>query len=129
MMNDLEASRATEVQSLLEEQTQSLLSAYMLKERSIKRTSAPRDATHLMMLSDLVKDLLASYNSLDDASLLRVDWLCPLLTSCARSNDQSIRESVQTILERALKTGISDSNDHETEVTNVAAVEKFVADV
>jgi len=136
MTSDLEASRAGEVQSLLKEQTQSLLSAYLQKERRIERTSTPQDVTHLMMLSDLVKDMIASYISLDDASLLQMDWLCPLLTSCTRSNDPSIREAVQTILDRALKAddaveddAVECNGNDEATSTMVATAEKIVADV
>jgi hypothetical protein len=131
--SDPEGNRANEVQSLLEAQTQSLMSAYVQKERTIEKTSSPRDMTHLMMLSDLVKDLLDGYSQLDDASLLRMDWLCPLLTSCSRSNDTSIREAVQSVLDRALKAADSKpSNTAENPSDSEAAVtknEKLVADV
>lgn len=133
--SDIEGNRANEVQSLLEEQTQSLLSAYLQKERTMKRASPPRDATHLMMLSDLVKDLLSCYISLGDESLLQMDWLCPLLTSCARSNDPSIREAVQTILDRALKAGVSEasgviaSSEEQAASAEASATKKIVADV
>ena len=126
--SDPEAKRAAEVQSLLEEQTQSLLSAYLQKERTIKRSASPQVATHLMMLSDLVKDLIASYADLDEASLLRMDWLCPLLVSCSRSKDPSIRETVQVLLDRVLKAGDSE-NGEDAAGAKVEATEKLVADV
>ena len=130
-----EAKRAAEVQSLLEEQTQSLLSAYLQKERTIKRSASPQDATHLMMLSDLVKDLVASYAELDEAALLGMDWLRPLLVSCSQSKDPSVRETVQVILDRVLKAGDSEnaraaeSDDEATAGSKVEATEKLIADV
>lgn len=137
MSNDLEArsSRANEVQSLLEEQTKSLLSVYLQNERSIESNSTPHAATRLLMLSDLVKDLLERYRSLDDASLLRMDWLCPLLTSCARSKDPSIQVAVQTILDHALKASDPENHDSASDKCNNdetvpdKVAEKIVADV
>jgi hypothetical protein len=98
----------------------------------MEKTSSQRDMTHLVMLSDLVKDLLAGYSQVDDASLLRMDWLCPLLTSCSRSNDTSIREAVQSILDRALEAADSKPTSNTAENTSDSeadANETRVADV
>lgn len=138
MSKDLESSRGNEVHCLLEEQTQSLLGAYLQKESSVERTSVPNEVTHLMMLSDLLKELLASYSNADDPSLLRMDWLCPLLTSFARSTDPAVQETVQLILDRALKIGeakeIDDveraaADEAVDAVVAPAPTEKMVADV
>jgi hypothetical protein len=134
MVHDLGANRANEVQSLLEEQTQSLLSVYLQKERSMKRAPEARDTTHLMMLSDLVKGLLAGYSNLNDASLLQMEWLCPLLTSCSQSKDPSIQSAIQTIVDRALMAGAPKGNDaaesiDETAAAKAPAEKKIVADV
>ena len=85
------------------------------------------------MLSDLAKDLLASYIDLNDTTLLRMDWLPPLLTSFAQSNDASIQKAIQMIIDRALNAGISEGIDS-AERDDVAAAkalaeEKLVADV
>ena len=134
--SDLDANRAREVQGLLEEQTQSLLAAFVQNEKSAQRKSTPDGVTRLMMLSDLVKDLLTIYSSIDDEYLIQMDWLCPLLSSYARSVDPSIQEAVQLILDRALKAGEpeeggdlveSAGDDDHTSANDVG--EKKVADV
>lgn len=126
MVIDPNSSRSHEAQILLEEQTQSLLSAYLQKEISMKRFSRARDATHLMMLSDLVKELLSGYTNLNDSIVHQMDWLCPLLTSCAQAKDPSIQKAMRVIIDRLISGG----NDAiAAKVPAEEKMEKTVADV
>lgn len=111
MAGDVQTSRSEEVQSLLEEETKSLLSAYLQKERKNKKFPSPQDAAHLKMLSEVVKDVLVGYNSLKDERLFQMAWLCPLLTSCIQSNDSSIRQAMQKIMDRVLKGSVDERGD------------------
>lgn len=141
MESDLDANRAREVQSLLEEQTQSLFAAFVQNEKSVQRKSTPNGVTRLMMFSDLVKDLLTIYSSIEDEYLVQMDWLCPLLSSYARSVDPSIQEAIQVILDRAIKAGepeeeggnvveIADNGQHKAaNDVPTPSVEKKIADV
>jgi hypothetical protein len=111
MSSDVYTSRWEEVQSLLEEETKSLLLAYLQKERKHKRFPSHQDAAHLKMLSELVKALLVGYNSWKDERLLQMAWLCPLLTSCVQSKDPSIQQAMQTIIDRVLKGSVDEPRD------------------
>ena len=123
MAGDVQTSRSEEVQSLFEEETKSLLSAYLQKERKSKTFPFPQDAAHLKMLSEVVKDLLVGYNSLKDERLFQMPWLCPLLTSCIQSKDPSIRQAMQKIMDRVLK-GSVDERDHTSESNEGAGTTK-----
>lgn len=111
MAGDVQTSRSEEVQSLLEEETKSLLSAYLQKERKSKKFPSPQDAAHLKLLSEVVKDLLVGYNRLKDERLFQMAWLCPLLTSCIQSKDPSIRQAMQKIMDRVLKSSVDGRGD------------------
>jgi hypothetical protein len=111
MSSDVYTYRSEEVESLLEEETKSLLLAYLQKERKNKRFPSHQDAAHLKMLSELVKALLAGYNSLNDERLLQMPWLCSLLTACVQSKDPAIQQAMQTIMDRVLKGSVDDPGD------------------
>jgi hypothetical protein len=134
MAGDVQTGRSEEVQSLLEEETKSLLSAYLQKERKSKKFLSPQDTAHLKMLSEVVKDLLAGYNSLKDERLFQMPWLCPLLTSCIQSKDLSIRQAMQQIMDRVLKGSVdergeaSESNEEAESAKKPAVEERDIAD-
>jgi hypothetical protein len=111
MSSDVYTSRSEEVQSLLEEETKSLLLAFLQKERKNKRFPSHQDAAHLKMLSELVKALLDGYNSLKDEMLLQLAWLCPLLTSCVQSKDPAIQQAMQLIMDRMLTGSVDEFGD------------------
>lgn len=118
MSTSILSSRSEEARSLLEDETQSLLTAYLRRERSRKVVS-PEHKEHLKMLSELAKDLLQGYNNLEDEQLMHMAWLCPVLTSCIQAHDPAIRKLMQMVMDRVLKG--DDSNGKVTDQNAEAA--------
>jgi hypothetical protein len=97
-----EGSRHAAAQTLIKEQTQSLVTAYLEKDAAVsgegKKSSLD---THLFnRLTSLVKDMLAGYDKLPDEDLALMSWLNPVLSACIHTSNESIRIAIQKLVKR-----------------------------
>jgi len=106
-------------QTLLMEQTKSLLATFLEKEASARNASGKTESKESVLMSSMVSDLLSAYEKLPDARLLQLSWLTPLLSSCIQSNHKSIRDVVQGLINRMLQGSLKDKpNVEQIEETN-----------
>ena len=98
----IEGSRQAAAQTLIKEQTQALVTAFLKKEAALSgdgKKSALE--THLFnRLTGLVKDMLAGYDKLPDEHLGHMSWLNPVLSSCIHTSNESIRIAIQKLVKR-----------------------------
>jgi hypothetical protein len=97
-----EGSRQAAAQSLIKEQTQSLVTAFLEKEASVSKEGkkSALDANLFNRLTSLVKDILAGYDKLPDEHLALMSWLNPVLSSCIHTSNESIRIAIQKLVKR-----------------------------
>jgi hypothetical protein len=89
-------------QTLVLDETQRLLSAFLVTERAASqyRATEEEEAFHSRFLA-LVKELLTEYNNMESEHLKDMDWINPvLLSSCIQSKNGDIRGVVQKLVQR-----------------------------
>ena len=97
-----EGSYQASAQSLIKEQTQSLVTAFLEREAAIGNEAKPSlaDVKSFERLKGLVKDMLAGYDKIPEEHLGLMSWLNPVLTSCINTGDESIRLAIQKLVTR-----------------------------
>ena len=97
-----EGSRQAAAQSLIKEQTQSLVSAFLDKEDVLSKEGkkSSTDGVIFSKLTTLVKDMLAGYGKLPDEHLHLMAWLNPVLSSCIHTSNEPIRIAIQKLVKR-----------------------------
>lgn len=97
-----EGSRQAGGQTLIKEQTQNLVTAFLEKEASVAKESKPStvDVKLFERLTLLVKDMLAGYGNIPDEQLVTMLWLNPVLSSCIHTENESIRLAIQKLVKR-----------------------------
>lgn len=106
---DVKTNRFTAAQKLVAELTQSMLDAFVKKEKLAldykhKHTQAD-EILHKRYIA-LVQELLSGYGSMDDEYIKEMGWICPvLLSSCIKSKNEEIRLIVQKLVSRISSTG------------------------
>lgn len=89
-------------QMLVLDETQRLLSGFLVTERAAAqyRATEEAEAFHSRFLA-LVKELLTEYNNMDSEHLKEMHWINPvLLSSCIQSKNGEIRGVVQKLVQR-----------------------------
>lgn len=106
---DMKTNRFAAAQKLVAELTQSILDAFVKKEKLAldhkhKHTQAD-EILHKRYIA-LVKELLSGYGSMEDDYIKELGWICPvLLSSCIKSKNEDIRLMVQKLVSRISSTG------------------------
>jgi hypothetical protein len=97
-----EGSRQASAQTLIKDQTQSLVSAFLEKEAVMSKEGkkSSLDSNLFNRLTSLVNDTLAGYDKLPDEHLHHMAWLSPVLSSCIHTSNESIRIAIQKLLKR-----------------------------
>ena len=97
-----EGSRQASAQSLIKDQTQTLVSAYLEKEETLSKSSKRTSADNYLFnkLTSLVKEMLAGYGALSEDHLREMAWLNPVLSSCIHTQNESIRIAIQKLVKR-----------------------------
>ena len=100
-----DGSKQGNAQSIVKEQTEALVTAYLEKEEAIaKGTKTTALDTQLFnRLTNLVKDMLTGYDKLSDENLELMPWLNPVLSSFIQTDSESIRLAVQKLVKRLQK--------------------------
>jgi hypothetical protein len=89
-------------QTLVLDETQRLLSGFLVTERAASQYQATEEAKeiHSRFLA-LVKELLTEYNNMESDHLKEMHWINPvLLSSCIQSKNGEIRGVVQKLVQR-----------------------------
>jgi brefeldin A-inhibited guanine nucleotide-exchange protein len=99
------ANAALSIQSVIREQTQSLLSAYLEKDAFVEGSSEvshgqPWDKKHAVLLTELVKELVNGYSALDDETAMRLSTLLTMFSSCMQASDENLRLEIHTLVRR-----------------------------
>jgi hypothetical protein len=97
-----EGSRQAAAQSLVKEQTQALVSAFLEKEAAVAG-DGKKSALDIKMfdrLTTLTKDMLAGYAKLPDEHLSLMSWLNPVMSSCIHTGNEDIRLAIQKLVKR-----------------------------
>lgn len=100
-----EGSRQAAAQTLVEEQTQALVSVFLEKEATVadgKKTAL--EVKLFDRLRNLVQDMLAGYSKLPDEHLSQMSWLNPVLSSCIHTGNEEIRLSIQKLAMKVTPT-------------------------
>jgi hypothetical protein len=114
-------ARSTATHALLEEQTQSLLSAFLTMEAAlVDGPTRPWHESHMELLTTLVKQLVEGYERLEDKVLFEMPWLCPILSTCIQSRNESIRLAVHELVQRVFKGTMAKGTPPQTESTEEA---------
>jgi hypothetical protein len=97
-----EGSRQAAAQSLVKEQTQSLVTAFLEKEAVLANEDKPSstDVKSFERLTSLVNDMLAGYDKIPEEHLALMSWLNPVLSSCIHTENESIRIAIQKLVKR-----------------------------
>jgi hypothetical protein len=98
---DVKTDPFAAAQMLVLDETQRLLSGFLVKERAAAQYSATAEdeALHSRSLA-LVKELLTAYNNMESEHLKDMLWLSPvLLGSCIQSKNGEIRGLVQKLVQ------------------------------
>ena len=97
-----EGSRQASAQSLIKDQTQTLVSAYLEKEETLSKSSKRTSADNYLFnkLTSLVKEMLAGYGALSEDHLREMAWLNPVLSSCIHTQNESLRIAIQKLVKR-----------------------------
>ena len=104
-------NNASSSQSVIREQTQSLITAYLTRNASSMipdnkiTASMHTKRKYSEMLAVLVKELIAGYNTLDNESLVQLSTLVTIFSSCMQSTDEVIRQEVHTLVHRVFTEG------------------------
>ena len=93
------SDRQASAQSLLKEQTQALVTAFVEKDGAESQTS-PVEAKLLEKLTSLMKDMLAGYDKLPEDHIAQMTWLNPVLGGCIQTDNESIRIGIQKLVQR-----------------------------
>lgn len=98
------------LESLIREQTESLLTLFLVKEEALKpngtgATKSPSwEAAQLTRVTKLIFELINSFENLSDPVLAQLAWLSPMLTSCMESSNESVRRNVRKLQQRMNKS-------------------------
>lgn len=97
-----EGSRQASAQTLIKDQTQSLISAFLEKEAVVAKggKKSSLDTNLFNRLTSLVKEMLSGYDKLPDEHLQQMAWLNPVLSSCIHTSNESIRVAIQKLVKR-----------------------------
>lgn len=95
---DTYGAEAESADKVLQEETESMLQAFLERESSGKSSSI-----EMRNISKLVSDLLDGFGTLGDEQLAEMKWVSSILSSCIQTNNVTIRSSVQVLLTRMLK--------------------------
>lgn len=98
-----------QVQSLIKDQTQSLLTLFLEKETALSpngggATKAPSwEASQLTRVTKLIYELVDSFDALDDDVLSELTWLTPMLSTCMESSNETVRQNVHKLQQKMAK--------------------------
>jgi hypothetical protein len=97
-----EGSRQASAQTLIKDQTQSLISAFLEKEAAVAKggKKSSLDTNLFNRLTSLAKEMLSGYAKLPDEHLHQMAWLNPVLSSCIHTSNESIRVAIQKLVKR-----------------------------
>ena len=97
-----EGSRQASAQTLIKDQTQSLISAFLEKEAVVAKggKKSSLDTNLFNRLTSLAKEMLSGYDKLPDEHLHQMAWLNPVLSSCIHTSNESIRVAIQKLVKR-----------------------------
>ena len=113
--NEVESSKKSR-QIFLQRQTQNIFESYLEKESKMDGlvSTSPNDlilnasrAREVAYITQLVSELLDTYTRFDDEQLLKVAWLCPMLSPLIQSNNRAVRASVQHLVSRMFEGPLS----------------------
>jgi len=97
------------VQDVLKEQSQSLLTLFMKKETTLLSngsgaTKAPSwEATQLTRVTKLIYEFFGNIDSLDESLLADLSWLFPMLNSCMKSKNETVRRKLHLLQQKIVK--------------------------
>jgi hypothetical protein len=94
-----DGSKQANAQSIIKEQTEALVAAY-LEEEAVITKDKKSDTQLFNRLTGLVKDMLTGYDKLPDERLASMSWLNPALSSFIQTGNESIRLAVQKLVKR-----------------------------
>lgn len=97
MQNEATTLRSTSCQSVLKEEMDAIVKAFIKKE-----ANGSVSAIDMRNISKMVSFLFDCMNKLDDEKMGTMKWLSPVLSKCIQTNDGTIRASVQILLQRLL---------------------------
>mmetsp|Transcript_28727 Transcript_28727/g.47555 ORF Transcript_28727/g.47555 Transcript_28727/m.47555 type:complete len:1239 (+) Transcript_28727:3-3719(+) len=98
-----------QVQSIIKDQTQSLLTLFLKKETALSpsgsgATKAPSwEASQLTRVTKLIYELVDSFDALDDGLLSELSWLTPMLSKCMESSNETVRQNVHKLQQKMAK--------------------------
>jgi hypothetical protein len=98
-----------QVQSLINDQTQSLLTLFLEKEKALSPNGGGAtkafswEASQLTRVTKLIYDLVDSFYALDDSVLSELYWLTPMLSTCVESSNETVRKSVHKLQQKMAK--------------------------
>lgn len=97
-----EGSKQAAAQSVVKEQTQALVSAFLEKEAIVAGEGKRMvlDVKLFDRLIILVQDMLAGYGKLPNEHLRLMPWLNPVLSSCIHTSNEEIRLAIQKLVKR-----------------------------
>jgi hypothetical protein len=97
-----EGSRQASAQTLIKDQTQSLVSAFLEKEAAAAKggNKSSLDTNLFNRLTSLVKEMFSGYEKLPDEHLHQMAWLNPVLSSCIHTSNESVRVAIQKLVKR-----------------------------
>ncbi len=104
MKMDTVGLEATPCQTVLKEETECLLQAFLLKE-----ANPSCSAIDMKNTSKMVSDLFDCFNTLGEDKIRQMKWLSPVLSTSIQTNNVTIRTSVQIWLTKMLQ-GSSPNN-------------------
>lgn len=104
MKMDADGLEAPPCQTVLKEETECLLQAFLAKE-----ANPSCSVIDMKNISKMVSDLFDCFNTLGDDKIRKMKWLSPVLSSCIQTNNVTVRTSVQILLTKMLQ-GSSPNN-------------------
>jgi len=105
----LRKKSAAAAKNLIKEETSALLKAFLAKDTAVTASGLDKaKVTELEYLTKIVCDLLDGINKLDDSQLENLSGLTPTLSACIQVNNQSVRDSVNSLVNRMFEGPLSD---------------------
>lgn len=117
-----------QVQSLVKDQTQSLLTLFLEKETALSpngsgATKAPSwEASQLTRVTKLIYELVDSFDALDGKLLSELAWVTPMLSECMESSNETVRQNVHKLQQKIAKVEMRAVVEQEN--SNVTEAEK-----
>jgi len=107
-------------QTLLKEQTQTLITVFLEKESNMDNITSVNSKEDVMVgaclagelghITQVVSELLDGFNDFEDKKLFKLTWLCPILSSLIQSNNKAVRVTVHLLVSRMFEGPLSVRN-------------------